>query len=439
MVEQLPNGRLRTLMAEAGFTGPELVRRINQAGAEAGLDLRYQRPSVAQWLSGGRPRTPVPELAAEVFTRALGRRITPAETGLTGHDGHGAQRGDLSAWWQRPAADVVADSARDQPVPPPFDIAALVVPRWPAQASYGTARPPSGPHRPDLEDVRSAEAMLALFASADSLLGGGTVRTTVGKYLRHSLAPWLAANTSSGVHRQLLVVASSVSYLCGFACFDDDLQGTAERHYLTALRLAAEAGTGAGYAVALRGLSIQAVHLGHHAAAVTLADGAVLAAGTGAPRRLQAFLLGQQAVAAAADGNRRDAVTALTAAEENLALAEGLPGPVGAYHQSAFSFQEAEVRAHAGDRAGAVRALRTSNRHRPVSERRSRAVVLARLTGLHLDVGQLDDACATTVDFLDTLPGVSSTRTRIARTALHARLTPHTEYPPVRALLTLFD
>lgn len=41
MQPRVPNVALRLLLAEAGWTGTELVRKGNELGAEAGLSLRY--------------------------------------------------------------------------------------------------------------------------------------------------------------------------------------------------------------------------------------------------------------------------------------------------------------------------------------------------------------------------------------------------------------
>ena len=66
-----PNRRLAELIAEAGCSNAGLARRVNMAGAELGLDLRYDKTSVARWLlsrchpDGGfvaTPTTPVPDI-----------------------------------------------------------------------------------------------------------------------------------------------------------------------------------------------------------------------------------------------------------------------------------------------------------------------------------------------------------------------------------------
>ena len=45
-----PNQRLAALIHEAACSNAGLARRVNMVGAEHGLDLRYDKTSVARWL-----------------------------------------------------------------------------------------------------------------------------------------------------------------------------------------------------------------------------------------------------------------------------------------------------------------------------------------------------------------------------------------------------
>ncbi|WP_093784781.1 regulator [Actinacidiphila guanduensis] len=77
-----PNAKLAAVIAEAGFSHAGLARRVNQLGAEHGLDLRYDKTSVTRWLRGQQPRGTTPALIAEVFTQRLGRRLATQDLGL---------------------------------------------------------------------------------------------------------------------------------------------------------------------------------------------------------------------------------------------------------------------------------------------------------------------------------------------------------------------
>jgi hypothetical protein len=82
MARQSPNGRLRVLIAETGWTGHALAEAVNAVGREAGVPLRYDRSSVAHWLTGTRPPAHVRVFVAEALSRRLGRVVPVADTGL---------------------------------------------------------------------------------------------------------------------------------------------------------------------------------------------------------------------------------------------------------------------------------------------------------------------------------------------------------------------
>ncbi|GFN09273.1 hypothetical protein Smic_78290 [Streptomyces microflavus] len=83
MPKKARNTRLAALQQEARWTNGDLAREVNRLGTLHGLRLAYDRTAVAHWLSGTRPRPPVPELVAEVLSHRLGQLVTPEWTGLT--------------------------------------------------------------------------------------------------------------------------------------------------------------------------------------------------------------------------------------------------------------------------------------------------------------------------------------------------------------------
>ena len=430
---RVPNHQLRSLLDETGWSGQKLVNIINHLGAEAGLTLSYQRASTTQWLSGIHPRNPVPELLAEAFTRALGRSVTPAELGLTPNTTTTQAAECPISWADSPAvalreATVTGHDGR------PYRMAGLAVPTWPPpHPDHGS--PGDTPARPGTTEVRSATAMLRLFSDTDMMFGGGHARIALASYLRTTIAPWLASDPDEPARRELLTTAARLCYLCGFMCFDDELHGTAQHYYLTSLRLSAESGDTIGYALTLRALSVQARSLGHVHPAVDLAEAAVRTATNRAAPRVHAFLLGQLAVAHAAAGDSHEALTALAGAEKQLSHADRYVPGVAAYHEGSLAHQQAATTACLGDRRNAIKALKTSIRHRPTEERRSRAITLARLAELLLVDGRLDQACHTWQLFLDDYRHLTSRRADTAMKTLRAHTRSHQNHPAVRALL----
>ena len=82
LVARQPNERLQALIQEAGCSNAGLARRVNMCGAEHGLDLRYDKTSVARWLRGQQPRGGRRRIIAEALGRKLGRTVTIDEIGM---------------------------------------------------------------------------------------------------------------------------------------------------------------------------------------------------------------------------------------------------------------------------------------------------------------------------------------------------------------------
>ncbi|MFE3559059.1 hypothetical protein ACFXKW_30000 [Streptomyces sp. NPDC059193] len=424
MARREPNGRLRTLLADARWSGQDFARAVNGVAAETGLTLRYDRTSISHWLAGTRPPAHVVALAAEALSRRTGRRISPADTGLARPAGLRApHRPDA----EPDGADVLAllgevpvySSAWRPPGPPP------------AGATGAPERPSAriGP-----EHVAAAEAVLPVFRSADMMFGSGLARPALTRYLATTVAPWLHAGAAPAVRHRLLGCAARLAYTAGFLCFDGNQQGVAQAYYRAGLRLGQEAGDPGCWAPVLRAMSVQAHHLGHRRQAWELAEAASRQAGR-LPTLQAAFVTGQLAVSEAACGDRRAAVAHLAEAERLLARSDGQRAAIGDYHHAALAHQQAEALAALGDVRGAIAALGTSLRHRPPGERRARAVTLARLAELHLNQGHVERACATWHEMLDAVPQLDSARVDDALRRLRGRLQPVRGNRTARALL----
>ncbi|HET6710652.1 hypothetical protein [Amycolatopsis sp.] len=427
-----PNDRLRVLLDEARWTGGELARAVNAVAAESGLDLNYRRASAAQWLSGGCPRPPVPELIAEALSRELNRAVTPSDAGF-GTDCPSGDEGGLVVPEQLGRL-AESTSRRNVLRYSAYRLALLTVPVLPESAAgLPPVKRPAGTI--GQAEIEAAGTALRLFSATDCALGAGAARVALADYLANTVSPWLrAGGVTPDAHRELQSVAAELAYLCGFMCFDDELHGPAQRYFRAALRLAAEAGDGLRYAMVLRVMSVQARALGHRQHAWRLAETAMSSAPAETPQQAKAFLLGQVAVAAASVGDRERATTALAAAERALARAAGTSSVIGAYHYGSLAYQRAATNAGLGDKTGAVKALRESIRLRPLGEYRSLAITQARLAELSLDGGRIDDAVAAWNRFLDIYPTVRSGRTRSALRTLQARTRSHQRISAVKKL-----
>lgn len=82
-----PNEKLGTVLALAGISNAGLARRVNDLGSQRGLTLRYDKTSVARWVSKGMvPQGAAPHLIAAAIGAKLGRPVPLHEIGLADAD-----------------------------------------------------------------------------------------------------------------------------------------------------------------------------------------------------------------------------------------------------------------------------------------------------------------------------------------------------------------
>ncbi|MFD1833139.1 sporulation protein [Streptomyces desertarenae] len=82
-----PNEKLGAVLALAGISNAGLARRVNDLGAQRGLTLRYDKTSVARWVSKGMvPQGIAPHLIAAAIGSKLGRPVPLHEIGLADAD-----------------------------------------------------------------------------------------------------------------------------------------------------------------------------------------------------------------------------------------------------------------------------------------------------------------------------------------------------------------
>lgn len=429
MARQAANTQLTALLRQTGWSGQGLANAVNAAGAENGLALRYDRTSVAHWLAGSRPSPTVAALVAEVLSRRLGRMVTLTETGFATPTGRPDSTDDVVTHLVQLGNVAERGTSRRQ-------VYTVAQPALPNMAELATNPPPAARsgERVGTAHVKAANLMLSLFSRTDLAFGGGTALPALSAYLATDVASWLRATTAPSTRARLYTIAARLTYLAGWMCFDDNQQGPGQRYYHTAARLAAIGGDCTCYAAAVRGLSVQAHYLGHHAVALSLAETAMRHARRVPPLEA-AFLTGQLAVTEAARGHHAQAHAHMARAARMLDQASADNAAVGSYHIASLLHQQAETLASSGDTKAAIKALTGSLRHRPLAERRARAVTSARLADLYLDTGRLDHACEAWTTLLDDRSQLTSGRVEQAVRTMRARLRPHTRYPPAMSLV----
>ncbi|MDN3294898.1 hypothetical protein QWM81_12705 [Streptomyces ficellus] len=409
MARHEPNQRLAALLAEARWSGAELARAVNTLGAAQGLKLRYDRTSVAHWLTGSRPRQPVADLAAAALSRRCNRLISAEETGLLqapqtlaplSHHSH--EKGDAVhrlASLCRAEADPVRRAVLSASV---YNLAtATSVLEWKTKPMPPPRLRGTG-FQPTPLDVERLQDMVRLFAELTEQYGGAHARSSLAAYLADDVSSVLSAPAAQDVRRELFVSAAQLTHILARMTNDAGQAGLAQQYYTVALSVAQEAGAPSLYAVTLRAMSLQAVCLGYPQQAWELADAAVDIAGPHAQPATRSFLLSQRAFAQAChQHHRRAALADLMAAEKAHEHASSPAGPFTAYPRAGLDYQRAQTFLVLGEARQATQALVSAVNTRPENQHRTSAITHARLAETLLHAGHLENACQHWHTFLD--------------------------------------
>ncbi|MFE9253984.1 tol-pal system YbgF family protein [Streptomyces sp. NPDC006879] len=428
-----PNEALARLRRETGWTLRQFAQEVNKLGTERGTPLKYREPSVHQWLNGHMPKEAVRPLILEALARKLGRPITHSEAGFPPPPAEesGALPSTVEGLLDLGRADM--DPSRRSVLGVGLFSVALTVPNWPDVVGRMEATQRGETQRIGMSDVQSVIAMTERLSDIDDQFGGRTARPMAAAYLVNTVAPYLRADAPDNVRKAMMAAASDLSYLTGYMAVDEGVHGMAQRYYLKALELAGASEDHLTFCTTLRGMSVQAVDLGHGPEALRLADAAAAASPQAGPR-MRAFLAGQQAHAAAQEGNGRMALQRVREAETAMEKAESQSKTFGSYNPSSLAYHVGQVRYGLGDLAGSIESLKESNRLRPSTFRRTSIRYLSMLAERQLEVGHLEAACETWGSVLEIYPLVQSGQCDRSITAMHSRIRPYLKNHTARDL-----
>ncbi|MFE9411910.1 hypothetical protein ACFYN0_24445 [Streptomyces sp. NPDC006704] len=314
--------------------------------------------------------------------------------------------------------------------------AALAVPVF-SEGAYAAAADPVPAGRQTVRigagQVESVRRMTDRIADILDEFGGAHARPMAAAFLVNTVVPWLRAEATDAVRKDMWAAASDLVYLTGWMAMYERDHGTAQTYYLKALKLADRADDHLTYCRTLRGMSLQASHLGYGPLALKLADSAAEAAPKAGPR-LKAFLTGQQAHATAMVGDHRRARTLLAATESAVTRADSRRESVGGYDQSAYAFHVSHVLYEGRDLQGSIGALQQALKAQPANERQGRVHFYGVLAQRQLEYGHIDAACDSWTRFLEDYEHVSSARGDEHFDTMRLRLKPHKNARAVRQL-----
>ncbi|MCT2589558.1 MFS transporter [Streptomyces sp. N2-109] len=481
-----PNEKLGTVLALAGISNAGLARRVNDLGAQRGLTLRYDKTSVARWVSKGMvPQGAAPHLIAAAIGSKLGRPVPLHEIGLADADPApevglafprdigaavkaatdlyrldlGGRRGGgiwqtlagsfavsayatpASRWLITPADSSVA---RDTEAARAAATAVAAVGNGngtgAGSAEIGGESAAEGPKliRVGHTDVSKLREAADEARRWDSKYGGGDWRSSmVPECLRVDAAPLLLGAYSDEVGRALFGAASELTRLAGWMAFDTGQQEAAQRYYIQALRLARAAADVPLGGYVLASMSLQATYRGFADEGVDLAQAALERNRGLATARTMSFFRLVEARAHAKANDSHACGAALSSAEGWLERSRD--GDADPSWLDFYSYDRL-----AADAAECYRDLKAPRQVRRFTEKalsrpteefvRSHGLRLVVSAVAELESGNLDAACAAGTRAVEVAGRISSARTtEYVRDLLH-RLEPYGDEPRVAEL-----
>ncbi|MGW4440206.1 MFS transporter [Streptomyces sp. NPDC004596] len=452
-----PNEKLGAVLALAGISNAGLARRVNDLGAQRGLTLRYDKTSVARWVSKGMvPQGAAPHLIAAAIGQKLGRPVPLHEIGLADAD----PAPEVGLAFPRDVGQAVRSATELyrldlagrragaggiwQSLAGSFAVSAYATPasRWlitPADSSVAreanAAEGSGAPIKVGHSDVQKLREAAEDARRWDSKYGGGDWRSSmVPECLRVEAAPLLLGSYSDEVGRALFGASAELTRLAGWMAFDTGQQEAAQRYYIQALRLARAAADVPLGGYVLASMSLQATYRGFGDEGVDLAQAALERNRGLATARTMSFFRLVEARAHARAGDAPAAGTALKAAESWLERSrdgDNDPSWLGFYGYDRF----------AADAAECYRDLKAPRQVRRFTEQalskpteefvRSHGLRLVVSAVAELESGNLDAACEQGVRAVEVAGRISSARTtEYVKDLLH-RLEPYGDEPRV--------
>ncbi|MEU6079234.1 transcriptional regulator [Streptomyces sp. NPDC047108] len=448
LVARQPNERLQGLIQEAACSNAGLARRVNMCGAEHGLDLRYDKTSVARWLRGQQPRGRAPAIIAEALGRKLGRTVTIDEIGMANGKNLASGVGLLFSPTVAGAIEQVCELWRSDVGRRDFLSGSSVAASALVEPSRDWLITETDPHvartagaRVGQTDVEAVRSMTQALVDLDHRFGSGHVRPVVVHYLNSVVAGLLSGSYREAVGRDLFAAVARLTELAGYMAVDTGQPGLAQRYYIQALRLAQAAGDrGYGGYVLAASMSHLAAALGNPREIAQLARAAQEGARGHVTPRAQAMFLAAEARGHALLGDGGAFQTVAARAESAMEKAGGssAEGPgddpewIAHFDHAYLADELAHCHRDLGQAEAAGRRAEEALAGHPESRARRRAIGLALLASAQVQQREIELACTTGTQALELLAGLRSNRGTEYLEDLQQRLAPFKDEPLVR-------
>jgi len=403
---------LDAILGEAGMSHEGLAVRVNQLGQRDSLGLLYDHASVRRWIRDGTiPRGKVPDLICEAISGHLGRRVFPADIGMErSEDGDGTPLAT--------AIDHAAAMWRNDRRPSQSDVRPLEGPAA-AMPVFEWENPPDdldvgrlgGVSHVDLGHVGIIRAARSRYEQMYRAVGGIPVRPRLVAFLDSRAAPLIKGTYDDATGRQLHRSIGGLTALAGVCAYDTDRQGTAQRYFFHALRMAKASGDRGfgGYVIAL--LANQAMYRGLYRQVIQYTETALRGAAGNLSPALVTDLSTLQARAYARMGDRSGCHASMRQAEDMAARIRPSeePAETGYVQPGLVDVQHAEALRSLGDLT-AAQAYAEQAVAAPGTHQRGRVHRLATLATILVGQGDAEHAATVGGAMLDLAEGMESRR-----------------------------
>jgi hypothetical protein len=426
-----PNADLARWLDRSGMSHKELASRVKAAAQVGGQPhVTPDATAVRRWLAGDRPRPPVPEILADVFSACFGYRVTTYNLGLG--DSGAAERSLAFNSSFAVTVEAVADLGRADVdrrsllAAAPFAAVAAVGPSRDWLLNTLDQHPDPGP-RIRLEDVVAVRNMFGEFQRMDVLQGGGTGRLVLAEYMNQHVFPLLRRTYTEEVRRALCEAAAEQTYLLDWMAYDNGEHGIAQRYLVQSLRLSEESRNPALGAHVLAGMADQATLLDNPEEGRRLAQACRAGLAKGTSPACLADLWALEARALAKLGDKTGAANAVVQSETAYSRVRledeqewaAFIDPAYLHGEHVNTFRDL------GDTDAAEQHARQSIDHARAQRRARRgAMSQAALAATHLQRGDLEAAHAVGLRTLSLSRQVKSSRCVEAVQDLRRRMQP---------------
>jgi tetratricopeptide (TPR) repeat protein len=398
------NPVLRHSVDVLGWSPEQLASHLNAFARAHGLRVEVSLKAPYHWLSGARPRDPLPSLVAALLTQSLGTTITIDNLGWRKEGQRAftmADHGLEKMWHDGCGLLSLKQVARGDDVTSRRAALAISGMALTAAAHHWMVdterlRFVAGGRRVDDAIVDDLDRIVAAKRRVDDALGGGMLYRSVAEEFSFVVDLLETTTYSERIGQRLYAAAAELARLAGWACFDNKQEGLAQRYFLAALRAAHLSGNKALGSHILGFIGVQSTLSGNADDAVTIFQSSLEGAGGSLSASEKAALYGRLARAYGRQRRKEDIDRASDQALEFLHQARPDEDPDWIYWccEADLAGMIGEGYVSLGEPVTASgylgRAVAGLDSNRP----RDRALWLLSLAHSHLDAGALDEAMA---------------------------------------------